>query len=452
MPIVNNKPGSTPVPVTPQLPIASTDGYKGVAVDTRYTPLTSIVSYMSGTPWEVSAWFGQLLGQNSEVRPLDTAGVVVNQQYFAVMDLEIRVEQPLSSSWDSAIGQQTVTGSAMVLPFLTPNKYDYFVAEAGVGRMGLFQITEIERTTFNRTSAFRVDYTLVSFVDDDPTMLERLQAKVQRRYVFHRDRLVQGQEALLTTEDTDELFKLQGYLTQLQSYYLRTFYDPEHNTLMVPGQPEPTYDPYLTAFVLAMFELDEYQAARSIQQFGFDLHVIGSQPNLWSVLLARREDMLLDACRQYRAVPTTELVMDAALRPITYSRIDRVIYPIEQDLSVHSEPMTPTSYTTLSEPPQRRHASYNPATELLSDGVQSMPAIPVVTALDAYVLPVAWYETRQSSSMLEVLVRDYIRHTTIQPKLLGDICGSYMRWGRLEQYYYIPVLVMLLKTTIRELK
>lgn len=452
MPIVNNKPGTTPVPVTPQLPVASTDGYKGVAVDTRYTPLTSIVSYMSGTPWQVSEWYGQLLGQSSEVRPLDTAGTVVNQQYFAVSDLEIRVEQPLSSSWDSSIGQQTVTGSAMVFPFLTPNKYDYFVAEAGVGRMGLFQITEIERTTFNRSSAFRVDYTLVSFVDDDPTLLESLKAKVQRRYVFHRDRLVQGQEALLTTEDTDLLHSLQGYLSQLQSYYLRTFYDVSHSTLMVPGQPESTYDPYLTAFVLAMFELDVYQSARSIQQFGFELDVVGNQPNLWSILLTRREDMLVDACRQYRAIPSSEFAIDAALRPITYSRIQRVMYPIDQDTSVHTEIMASRSYMTLSNPPQRQHASFNPAAELVNDGTRSVPAISLVTALDAYVLPLAWYDTRVCATGLEVLVRDYIRHTTMQPKLLLDICTSYVRWGRLEQYYYIPVLVMLLKTTIRELK
>lgn len=450
MPVVDLKPGESPVPVNTQTPEITNKSFKGVAVDDRVTPLKSLTAYLEGSPWNVQ-WFGQLLGDDNELKPLDVVGTAINQQYFCIEDLELRVDSPLTSSMSSDSGIQAVTGSAVLLPILTPNKHDYFMAESGMGRRGLFHITEIERLTFNRDSAFRIEYELVVYIDTDVTMYNSMLSKVQRTYVYHKNRLAAGQQPLLTKDDTDTVNRHLDLVYDLQSYYVGRFYRPELNTIVLPGQPELTYDPYVVKFLLSVFELENGNTLRNINQYSYENDLVANQCNIWSILLNRKPELLADCMDQYRAVDTIQFSGNPRYRTMAYTNMQRVMYPIHTDPTVLSDviPIITSGYEL--EPVAARRSSVFDA---LANNIQianlSYPPIRLITELDAYVFPLAWYQEFQTSSVLEILVRDYLKHRALNGKHLNTLADMAYSWGRLEQFYYIPILVVLLKSAIRE--
>lgn len=454
MPVAVGKVDTQPIPINPVNPVIAEDSFKGVAVDTRITPHSSILSYMEGMPWQIKKWFGQLLGNSSEVRPLDVAGTLVNQQYFSVENLELRVDQALTSTRDSTTGIETVTGSSLLLPFLTPNKYDYFVAEAGAGRTGIYQVIEIERSTFNRSSAFRIEYKLLCFLEEEPLLYQSLLDKTQREYIFHRDRLVQGQQSLLTQKDTNILQGLRRHLDSIQKDYIRSFYRNGINSLIIPGQDNTCYDPFLVRFVLSIFEIDQYSTLYNITQQSYEYDLIASQINIWSVLLERREELLNECITEYGLVDSVLFRGNPRLRQATYTPIEFLVYPKYKDESLlGDEYVLPGTYSQVKQSAVRQGILFDPMTAVVADtNGQNIPVIPVTAISSSYVLPELWYTNRLSSSALEVLLMDYLRHSTINGEMLNGICNTYPKWGRVEQFYYGPLLVLLLKVSIREIK
>ena len=70
---------------------------------------------------------------------------------------------------------------------------------------------------------------------------------------------------------------------------------------------------------------------------------------------------------------------------------------------------------------------------------------------DYYVLSQAFYEDKSGKSVLEVMCSNYLERKSNDPVELVKLCATYNQWGGLEKFYYIPLLLILIKGTIKDM-
>jgi len=68
---------------------------------------------------------------------------------------------------------------------------------------------------------------------------------------------------------------------------------------------------------------------------------------------------------------------------------------------------------------------------------------------DFYVLSRAFYEDTADKSVLEILVKDYLKMQTLDLDKLYRLTETFKKLGRLEQFYYGPILMVLIKEADR---
>ena len=69
-----------------------------------------------------------------------------------------------------------------------------------------------------------------------------------------------------------------------------------------------------------------------------------------------------------------------------------------------------------------------------------------------YVLSGNFYtEAPLGQSRLELLTGIMLRQYPVNCNALFEVCNSVSLWGRLEKFYYIPLLIVLLNAALRDL-
>ncbi len=87
-----------------------------------------------------------------------------------------------------------------------------------------------------------------------------------------------------------------------------------------------------------------------------------------------------------------------------------------------------------------------------NDAVQTAnPIIYNVLVDDYYILSKAFYEGSGKMSRLEVLVRNYIDGKSLDPAEVLAVANTYTVWGGLERFYYIPILLILMREAVTQL-
>ena len=192
--------------------------YKDVAVDDALTPIDSLVAYVEGSPWKLRAYYGQLVGQDSQLRELDVGTSPAHQQYVKYVDYELRVISPLTDSFSEENAVSSVTGAANMIVVI-PNVNDLFIAEAGSHDIAMFRVTSVERKTFDRESIYEVKYVLVDYLKNIETKVDNLEMKVVRTYHYVKERITEHLSPLLADADYAASINLaQEYRTMVRQY------------------------------------------------------------------------------------------------------------------------------------------------------------------------------------------------------------------------------------------
>lgn len=454
MPILNPKNDAPPLE-KPNTVRISTPAFKGITVDNRYTPAADLLIYVEGSPWVVN-YYSQVLdadtppmGQNLTLDP-------VYQQYKLIKGMEIRVTSPLSQSQNTEGGSMVVTGGAVFYPGLIPNVGDMFVADIGAGREGIFRVTTSSRKTIFKDSCYEVEYQLVDYTT--PERLGDLSAKTVQTLQFIKDFLTYGQNPLVVEEVFAQGQQLVELYARLLNRYLRQFVSNEYMTLILPQQTYRVYDHFLTKAFRSCFSALEYPLIRKIRALNCDEDdplITGS--SLWDAILTRDPDILKYCFKQVGLTGVRNFTRDPMLEGVYHSGMEYVVYP-KDDVSgvnysvdflrkvlspVQLDP-TPAGVTDLA-------ALLGQAGQL-PEQLDSTPIINQVLADDYYVLSQAFYEgATTGQSLLELCVWRYLKNEAQNMGTLKALATSSIAWGALEQFYYVPVLLMLIRSCIRGL-
>jgi len=438
------------MPTQPNLPKIEPEGYRSVIYDDNNLPLHSLISYIEGSPWAVN-YYSQILSKHNDLRELDLGQPTIYQQYQKIVNLEIRVSSPLTSNYDSETGITTTTGNGLLYPFIVPNISDYFVTDVADNALAIFRITNVERRTFNRDSVFSIDYDLVGYVSVLLENFNDLESKVNKTYHFNKDRLVEGLQPLLKDSDQQDVINFKAYYTDITKYYFKTFFNRKYMTLVVPGQEYAIYDAYLVNYLLKIVDTFDAPEIRSIRRIPVEIDPYFSQPQLWELLLNKDYDSLKTCNSKMGIVSKFVFNKNTHMFSAVFSNIDYIIYPLLPDTSIvlEKDPLPKVLSLVSLRDLQTTDSVLDLIRNQYVTDVKTFQLFYSTIIDDYYVLSSDFYNNTNNQSVLEILVKDYLRNKTLDSKMLLTFANIYKTLTRLDQYYYGPILLTLLKEANR---
>lgn len=450
MPLIDPTPIPPVIPVSTD-PVVAPPKYNGITVNTKYVPATALLTHVEGSSWTVD-YYSQVLNTNSALNGQNQTQNPIYQQYKLITGMELKVTSPLTTSQDANSKAMISTGTANVYPFIIPNEGDMFLADIGDGNEGIFKITLSERKSIYKDTIHTIEYQLIDY-----TNLERigdLNLKVIDTLVFVKDYLKFGQNPLLQPSDFDLMNQLQDYYFELLSRYFRTFTSKEFRTLLLPGQAWPVYDHFLTKALLSFFTTYDVPELRTIKILNLDDDDVMDSTTIWDMVIEKNRNLHKYCIRQNYMVSAKLFTQNPMMEGIYHSGIQYVIYPVDPVLEVDSEygyKFKTQSVETLTE----SSSQITNLSDLLFDtnyeGV-TLPATSVIKTVmtdNYYVLSKAFYdrdETKQSE--LELCLSNYLDSKVIDKKALLSLCSVAHAWNGLERFYYVPILLMILKSAV----
>lgn len=449
MPIANLDPIAE-VPVTPVLPETEKTTYLGIVADSNKELTGALVAYLDGMPWSVD-YFGQLLGKHNDLRSLDPGQNAAFQQYQLTKGVELRVSSALSSSYDQERAITTVTGSA-ILPYLLPNVNDYFIADAGSQQYGLYRVTRVERKIFNRNSVYSIDYELVEYVTEDTQSWKDLVEKVVRSYRFSKERAVAGLAPVLREEQYALTLDMAKEYHGLLKAYFKRFFNRSSFLLVVPKQQHTIFDSGLVTFLEALVDSQEAPEIRQMKVVSLDYERYAAEGNLWTVLLDRNYGELSRVHQKATLAPKGVFNRSTWLRGPIFWQLDYFVYPKVETLAVAlpSDPLPKDLLDQwLESTGDVTDPSYANINTYVDGAGNSLPIVKPVLVDDYYVLSEAFYQGGTELSVLEILIKDYLKAQSLDLDKLAHVVAAYPHWPVLEQFYYGPLLVLLLREAIR---
>jgi hypothetical protein len=454
MPIIEDAPASPSSPKPTPIRVSS-NAYQGVATDTRFTPVKSLITHVEGSSWTVE-YYSQVLARDNAVSGQNLDRDAVFQQYRHIKNLELKVTQPLTQpNQDSNSKSMALTGQANFYPCgVIPNDNDIFVAELADGRRGLFTLTLSEQRSIYADAGWIVDYTMVGYATDDK--LADLKTKTVEDLVYVADFLLYGQNPLISTNEFDQLRQLDAMHDEIVQDYFRRFVSNEYRTLLLPGQTFPIYDPFLTKAILSIFGSENSSLLKNVRELNVSDDDNFKVPTIWDVLVNKKPSRLKNSPMKMGLVTAAAFSRDPAMDSIRYSGVKYVVYPAdpersEDDLRIAKQkPLsdwvvksTSTRVTDLS--------------KLIT--IADLPGLPQrdLPSINRnnnefYVLSEAFYRGLDNGvSAMEVQVRRYLSDRAIDIPALVTMAQTYNSWGPLDQFYQIPILLILIRATIRRM-
>lgn len=452
MSLIGLAPSANPTvePLTPNvqsLPAQST------IVDTSITPRNTLVAYVEGAPWLIN-YYQRTLSKDMALYGHDASSSAVNQTYTKIMNLEVRLQGELTVSQNSTDKRFTSRGTAIIPQGVIANNGDMFAADIGDGREGIFEVTNSTRKTMRSSAVYEIEFNIAFIRQTDLPRYQDLESKIVEILHFMRDYARHGKNPIVSDNTYHNIVEIQKLSRSMATDYLRWFFSNEVGAFLVPGQPEPTYDPFCDAFlrnVVDLYREPGYQRANvfSVQD---DNHK--NAVTLWDMLRERRYD-LISGCRlKFGSFSVVQLSHRPTLRSLYYSRIKNVVcpFPVED---------APDSFYNGDDFVLSEAALTVPASTGGAAQFSDRPTMPTDIILEPakdvnhggfYVLSEAFYSdaTDGDLSLLEKLTLDFCKGKPVNAAHLHWLISNYRSWPALHRYYYLPICLMLARSLVQE--
>lgn len=440
--------------------------YRGIAIDTKYVPRSSMLSWINGSNWNVT-YFSQVLAEDQEPTALALNREPPYQQYQRIIGIDIKVNQPLDISQSEDVRTFSVTGSGHTYPSLVANFGDMFFGNIGDGRIGLFTITSARRETFLRDSTYAIDWKMVGFVTEQ--QIANLEEKSIMTYYWSSSNLANGCSPYVTEEQQKDSAEFAKMRAEIIRRYVGDFFSIEHSTFMVPNQLMKTYDHFTTKAILTMVEASRFKELRNTKLLNVQSEPIMTQPTIWDALIRQDITRFCGSTERAHLVSTRISRWRPELQAIGYSGFAMMVYPIGKPTDVDSyyngETFCRPEGIPFQEGVPRRHRGpfktqaerddpwfkrIPPEKENLAEAWKTPPDIKPVTCDDYYVFSEDfYYEDAKFQSKLEMLAWQMIKREPLSRPQLRAVVKCCLEWDNLERYYYHPVLIALLEYSKR---
>lgn len=404
--------------------------YRHAIVDTRQIPLASLITYMEGSNW-TTTYYGQVIGADQSVADFDPNQASAYLQYTKIERYIMKLQGSLSESQEATNNVFTVTGSALMYPFLKPNVGDVFIADVGDGKAGQFKITNVLKKTLFTESVFEIEFVMARYCDK--ALEDKLNSLVVNTYFFKRDFLHYGQNPMLTQSQVHNVDLLGTYIKQLRNEWLSEFYSHEHKTILVGGQKDATYDPFVTKTILRMFNTTDHPDVQHIRELNCDDFNIPNTKSIWDALLNQDVSLLRLCFSKIESISRKRFRPNPNFNGIRFSRISYVIVPDNGYNNVDKSIILDAPFAMEQ-------------TDRISE------LMPANLKQQQYLFSEAFYKQEQTQCAFENMVLSYLNNKIISPEVIYPYVTNARSWSSLERFYYIPIILILMQVSLRTIE
>jgi hypothetical protein len=438
--------------------------FKSATVDTDLVNYDQLTTYVAGQAWYVD-YFKRVRGRDDDNRPYEADLHAVYQQYSLIKGFEFKVTSPLAPSQDATTKDMSLKGTANVYGILIPNEGDVFLADIGDGREGMFTITRSTRMSHYNSTIHEVEYSMTH--QGSKELRDDIMSKTVEVSVFHKDFLDTGNMPLLSEEQTALVNNMKEHYGRLIALYFHDFFSHNYKTLLVPNQHVVTYDPFIVRYIKTILTTDDHPVMRHIKEFNVQGDQTMYEFTLWNCLESMDHNLLamsvhkaglVDVKQFYNGKPT--------LNSVYYTGVGCVVYPDMSPTTVDA------GYCGFSDPMLedivRGAARFRELNRLFKSTLEmdksveiyevgspeNTPQIKRVTVDDYYVFSEQFYRHTGEIklSKLEAVTMAALKGEAIDIRILNELCTWAPKWDNVERFYYIPILLHLLKVYKRRIK
>lgn len=447
MPIIND---NYDAPVNPRSAVSpvqiANPKFRGITVDSRYTPRQNLISYVTGSQWYVN-YYSQILDTDSGLTAHQLNRPGHAQSYRLIKKMLIRVGQGLQDSQDDSTKVMTVNGNGVLVTGVIGNIGDVFLADIGDGQEGFFEVTHSEKLSIYKDAVYNIEYVLVGY--STPTIVTDLQAKTVETVYFRKDYLTYGQKPFINTSEMEYLHYFDGEVDLLTGYYFSRYFDDEYQTLTLPGQLRATYDPFLVKAIASYFTTDVAKEMNRLRILN-----IGNQPSadivtVWDALLNPHVSYLRIMEPKMGLAYAATFPAAVLMNSIRYTGITYLVYPVENkaalDNTEHLAIASSNDGITVSA--TNNLLAINEVRDEMFAGTPMalLNLIPSVNMGDNYILSEHFYKNTAGMTVLEACVRRHISGEPVDPMALKALLSTVYFWTELEKFYFIPMLLIMVK-------
>lgn len=447
--------------------VIAPSNFKSAVVDTAYTPKQELLAYIEGSTW-VTDYYSRVKGSSEDSQGLDPTLPIPMQQYNRIHSMELKVQQELTFESTTPNRERKITGVSLVYPFLIPQVGDMFRAGVYDGHEGLFVVTRSEPKSMFLDTVHEIEYEMIS--EEDPRWIGDLDSKVQNTYYFVKDFLLNHQNPMVLEADYHSGQALARWYYDLIYFYFKQYVSREFMTLTIPNQQNSSYDHGLTDFVMSIMDSTHDIQIQSIRRMNISDDSAIKAPSLWDMFLRRDPKMRKYIYQHAGIVPTRDTAVPwaqtALMSGIQWTRIRFIVYPIEPLLNNDlREGLERLRYVLDSRTVERLKKKlskldwnsvnldgFKQASENDPPKLGIAPSIWPVNFSGTYVLSEAFYDkNRAGMSKLELLLDDLLDHKLIRNEDVLKLAEECYDWDRLDQFYLIPLLLLIIRYSIRRL-
>lgn len=430
-----------------------------ILVNNNKNDLFSLITNISGSSWTVT-YYSQILTRDSQLSGQQPSLTPVAQQYKKINNLELKVSRSLDYSQDDINKQSNLIGEAVLYPVIIPNDGDMFIAEIGESRFGIFKITRTVKLSIYNKACYQISYILVNvnYNADNTTSIDYnaeyldLEQKTTSETFFKKDNIIVGKDPIIIESEFKTIFDLEKNYKLLIDYYFDTFFSRKLNTLILPKQSNRyVYDLFLMRFINDNFLSEEHYNLFKMTRYNATLN---EELNSVSILdaISKRDINLYRRCfKQYGLYSSRNLSNVVTKDNVKYSDINCVIHPKDSNIFLDNTIKT----STLVFEADGLEEAQNDNIFILPDNLIEIPNnpdlinIPNITTDDYYIFTENFYIENNLKSVVEGLVFSYIKKETIDIKYLYNISLLYPSWNLLVQFYYIPIVLTMIKNALK---
>lgn len=433
-------------PVQIANPVNAAPKYATIANDTSYRSRKMLLTHVAGMRWRLKKYWSQYVALDNDVSSQSLDREAVYQQYLEINDFEMRVSSPLDVTQDEVSREFTLTGTATTYAGFIPNVGDMFLADVGDGRDALFTLTSAEKKSFLMDAVYEVNYDVVDY--NTAEKIADLKSKSIKTVYFVKDFLTLGKESFLVESEYNSLNNIREWLERLPREYIKEFFVEEYATILVPDQEETLYDPFMAKFVYLTMSTHRVPEYAKFKQLNCDTGSDTTYQTLLDSFLNKDERSLDFVVMKLKPTLVKGGKPLARYATVHYSGIMNVMYPEDDEKLGRYTPVAlePSTARVFNRPIDLDIAIYDSTLEGIShpDGL-NITSMKAVTVDDYYILSKAFYEQdRPNMSAIELMLSNYYTGAPLDYNMLLTICRKSVYWGKLERFYYLPLLHFLL--------
>lgn len=188
----------------------------------------AIVGYMRGARVLVMYYRRLKRGtadSRSNITDYPTQRDVLSESYQKIINLEITLKQGLEFTADPERAAAGVVGEAWFYPNMNPSVGDMLTFALGDGRIGIFQITQVNRMNWRSLTTYSCQMSLQSFLDVGAAA--PMEGAVVDTVVFDKTNYLGGTAALLSSQTYVLLQQIKAMRTSISKYFHSLFYNKD---------------------------------------------------------------------------------------------------------------------------------------------------------------------------------------------------------------------------------